>query len=54
MKIIIEGNEKKLKQLFKELVPRAKYDKVSISIKEKEELIENGEEKPKRGRKPVK
>jgi len=32
MKLIIEGDYKKVKQLLKELTPRCKKDKVSIEI----------------------
>lgn len=32
MKIQIEGNEKKVKQLYKELLPRCKRDKVELSV----------------------
>lgn len=59
MKIQLEGNEKHIKQLIKELVPRCKRDKVKLEIVEeikKEEIKEYNpkEEKPKRGRKPNK
>lgn len=64
MKIQIEGNEKKLMQLFKELGTRCKRDKLILSIIVKEieidDSIEKDEtefsesEKPKRGRKPNK
>lgn len=46
MKISIEGDEKKIKQLIKELTPRCKRDKVNLIIEK-----EIKEEK-KRGRKP--
>lgn len=41
MKLIIEGDYKKVKQLLKELKPRCKKDKVSIEIsvpKEEKEI----------------
>jgi len=34
MKLIIEGDYKKVKQLLKELKPRCKKDKVSVSVDE--------------------
>ncbi len=34
MKIIIEGDEKKVKQLFRELIPRCKRDKVELKVDE--------------------
>lgn len=41
MKISIEGDEKKIKQLIKELTPRCKRDKVKLILpkeKKKEEV----------------
>lgn len=38
MKIIIEGDEKKVKQLLKELTPRCKRDKVNLKVDETKKL----------------
>jgi len=56
MKIVIKGNEKKVNQLYKELVPRIKRDNLKIEISGekivKDDITEEIEVKPvKRGRK---
>ena len=56
MKIVIKGNEKKVNQLYKELVPRIKRDNLEIEISGekivKDDITEEVEVKPvKRGRK---
>lgn len=38
MKIVLEGDEKKIKQLIKELTHRCKRDKVELKVEEKKPI----------------